>query len=606
MFFLTRTCCFVGIALTLLNGIPQAQEAMEAAETLVNEQTTTPSVSVSTDTALEEKLRAIVAKLSLRQKVMQMHTMGYPGITLGEEMKTLIEEDCIGGFFLQVLSNFTFPEECGALTSTLQQCALQSTHGVPLFLAMDMEGGVAAPLHYMLGATPTPGNMALGASGREQDAYAAYNAIGSEMRLCGANLNYAPAVDVLTEPKNPDYTVRSFSGSTAINAVMAQGAVRGLQEANVIACVKHFPGLACYAEDTHRAAPHITWDEATLWKDDFAHWRAAITAGADMIMTCHAYVDVWDIEYPVTLSKKILQGVLREKLQYNGVILTDSMGMGAIGKNWESGEAAVLAVKAGCDRILQVSRDLDGLRTRVDAIMAAVQRGEIPESQIDASVLRTLRLKAKYGLFTNPLAASPHAIATGMGSPARVAANKRAALNGVVLLRQEAGVLPLPKEGKKILVICPPSSITRAGKGKEVMPLGYTLGYKVQEKVADATEVFVDTVPTGHQVAYALRKAQEAEIIVVGQLLAIQSPSQVDFLHQVLALDKPVIIINMGVASDIALFPEAKTVLAANSPAPISISAAVDVLFGEAQPGGKLPMSAGKNYPIGFESQQIR
>ena len=528
-----------------------------------------------------------------------MFTMGFDGVRLTPPMRQLIEEECLGGFFLQVLENFTFPEECAALVNEIQEAALQSRHGIPLFISMDQEGGVAAPLHYMMGATPTPGNMALGASGREEDAYAAYHAMGLEMRACGANVNYAPAIDVLKSPANPDYTVRSFSGSMALNAVMARGATRGLREAGVIACGKHFPGLAYFDEDTHTKAPHLLLEDEELWEGDLAHWRAAIEAGMDMIMTCHVYVPAWDIDYPVTLSRKILRGILREKLGYDGIILTDSMGMGSIGKKWKQEEAAVLAVKAGCDRILQVSRNVEELRARAKAIVESVNAGEIAPEQIDASVRRILRAKDKYGLLDHPQAVEPEKVLVKLRRPDLVQANRQAALNGIVVVRDEAKLLPLPKDGKRFAVICPPSSITRAGKGEEVMPVGYTLGHYVRGVVPEAAVAFVDTVPKPGQRRHALTTVSEADVILLGQLLAYQSPKQVEFIKEVLTLGKPTVIVGLGVPSDLALFPEAPVYVAANSPAPICVEAAVNVLFGEAQPGGKLPMPIGALYPIG-------
>lgn len=548
-------------------------------------------------------VEAVIARLDLRQRIGQMMTMGYEGRRLTPEMSALINDDGIGGFFFQPLNNYNFPDELAKLVCELQDAALEGAAGVPLFVALDQEGGAAAPLHYMLGATPTPGNMALGASGREEDAYNAYRALGNDMRACGANVDYAPAIDVLTKPRNPDYTVRVFGGDMARNAVMARGAVRGLQDEGVVACAKHFPGLAYFEEDTHDAAPRIALTNEDLWKGDMAHFRAAIEAGADMIMTGHVYLTAWDPDYPATLSRKVLTGVLREKLGYEGLIISDSMGMGGVADSFGRAESTVLAVMAGCDIILQVSRNTAELHERIDAVIEAVGDGRIPEDRINASVRRILSAKAEYNLFTK---AKPDAdkVYEKMATPELVEANKRAALNGIVVVRDDAELLPLPKTGKQICVICPPSALTRAGKGGEALPVGYTLGRAVRAIVPDAAEARVDTVPSHPETAYALKKAQNADIIIAASLLAMQSSGQADFINSILALGKPTVVVGLGDPSDMSLFPEVTTFIAANSPVPICTEAAAKVLFGEAEPGGTLPMPIGDLYPINHSITQ--
>ncbi len=546
-------------------------------------------------------VEAILGSLTLDQKIGQMMIMGYEGHSATEQAGMRIGQECIGGFFFQPISNFNFPDELAALVVELQTIALESAHHIPLFVCLDAEGGAAAPIHYMLGGTPTPGNMALGASGREEDAYAAYAALGTDMRACGANVNFAPAVDALKNAANPDVTIRAFGGNVKRNAVLARGAVRGLQDARVIPCPKHFPGLVYEEEDSHSTAPHVRCSEAELAEGDLAHFRAAIEAGADMIMTHHAFFEAWDTEFPVTLSPKIISGILRDKLGFRNLIVTDSMGMGGITKQFGRAESTVLAAAAGCDIILQVSRSLGEIRERVDAVKAAVQNGKIPESQINESVRRILRTKAKYNLFTSAKP-DPAGVYELMARPENVEANKRAALNGIVIVRDDAKLLPLPASGKKICVICPPSVITRAGKGGagESMPIGYTLGRYIRAIAPDAVEVRIDTVPTDAEIRYAKRKAEPADILVVASLLAMQSPAQSRFINDILAMGKPTVIVGLGDPSDLTQFMDAKTFVAANSPVPISCEAAANVLFGKAKPGGTLPMPIAGVYPVGY------
>ncbi|HPO14624.1 MAG TPA: glycoside hydrolase family 3 protein [Candidatus Hydrogenedentes bacterium] len=541
----------------------------------------------------------ILAHLTLRQKVGQMMIMGFEGTRVTADAMARINDDCLGGYFVQILENFNFPDELATLSYALQDAALNNGAKIPLFISMDQEGGVAAPLNPYLGATPTPGNMALGASGRAEDAYAAYQAMGSDMRACGANVNFAPAIDVLKVPTNPDYTIRSFSGDVGRNAVLAAAAVKGLQAEGVIATAKHFPGLISYNQDLHSDISHLPETEAEIKNGALAHFRAAIDAGTDMIMTDHVFLDCVDTSLPVTLSPKVLMDLLREQLGYQNLIVTDSMGMGAISKYYGNAEAAALSVIAGCDIVLQVSRSVEELHVRMDGILDAVKQGRLTEQRINESVRRILTAKAKYRLFSNSKP-DDAAVRKGFIRPELLEANRRAAADGIVLVRDEAHLLPLPKQGKKICVICTPSAVVRPGKNGEALPMGHPLGHFIRAKVPAITEVRVGTIPTEALADYAISKAEQADIIVCASLLAMQSPEQVAFIKRVLALGKPTVVVGLGDPSDMSLFPEVKTFLAANSPASICLEAATNVLFGDAEPMGTLPMPIGDLYPVGY------
>jgi len=552
--------------------------------------------------ANELSITKIMKEMTLEQKVGQMFIIGFSGRRMSQKMQNVILEHNIGGFFVQILTNFNFPDECAKLTNSIQETAIASSLGIPLFIAADQEGGVAAPIHYMMGATPTPGNMALGASGRERDSYVAYSALGNDMRACGLNVNFAPAIDVLTSAENPDYTIRSFGSDMQINGNLARGSVKGLQENGVIACAKHFPGLAYFDEDTHSHLPIVNMNEEELMSGNMAHFRGAIQGGTDMIMTVHAIFTGWDADNSATLSYKILTGVLRKKLGYKGLIITDSMGMGAITKDkgFDLEETTIRSVEAGNDIILQVSRNIDEFERRIKTIVSAVKAGRLSERRIDISVRRILQVKYKYGLFANPKV-NVDEVYQKIAPPELVEANQQAALNGIVVVRDENNLLPLQVDGKKIAVISAPAAITRAGKG-ESFPIGYTVGAHVRKYANNVVNIRVDTVPTKAEVDYALSKVIDADIIIGYCLLAQFSPTQVAFIKKILLLEKPTVILGLGTCSDLALFPEAKTFIAVNSPAPVSTEAAVKVLFGKAKPGGKLPMAINNLYPVGYKT----
>ena len=545
----------------------------------------------------------IISQMTLEQKIGQMMIMGYEGQSMNESMKKMIEEQAIGGFILLALINFNFPDECAQLTNDIQKTAFESPLKIPLFIAMDQEGGIASPIHYMLGGTPTPGNMALGASGRELDTFNAYKAMGLDLKACGVNVDFAPAIDVLTESGNPDYTIRSFSGSMELNHSLAKMAVRGLKESSIVACAKHFPGLAYFKEDTHKYLPIITLTNQELMNGDLSHFRGAIEGGVDMIMTVHSIYTGWDPNFPVTLSPFILNEILRKRLGYKGLIISDSMGMGSISKNYSLEEATVKAVQAGCDIILHVSNNPQEIRRRIHALVNAVNNHQISETQIDISVARILNVKAKYNLF-NTSESSTNDVYESMTLEYWVKANKTAALNGIVVLRNDENILPINSQYDSILVISPPSMISRAGKD-EFLPVGYTLGDLLKNKLPDLNELRIDTQPTDTEIQWALHEATEADLIIAYLLLTEFAPAQQKFIHEILALNKPTIIMGLGMPSDVRFFPEASTVVITHSPATISMEAGINVILGEAIAGGSLPFQVNNQYPQGTQSIKI-
>ena len=346
--------------------------------------------------------------------------------------------------------------------------------------------------------------------------------------------------------------------------------------------------------------------EEVLRQGDLAHFKSAISAGTDMIMTHMAYVDAWDRENVITISPILIQQMLRGELGYDGLVVTDSMSMSSIQNIMPIGEASVRAVLAGCDIILQVSRSVDDIVTRMEAVRGAVESGRIPMARIDESVRRILRAKAKYGLFENPSADLDN-FDKNFGQPALAEANKKAARNAVVLVRDREGLLPLPKDGdKRYLVVSPTPVIARAGKppGWDA-PLGATLGEFVAQVIPEARIEEVNTLPTYEDQERILGAAKDADIIIGYSLLARFSPMQFDLISKLLSLGKPTVIIGLGDPSDMEFFSEVGTFVSANSPAPISMEAAVQVVFGDAEPGGKLPMPIGALYPIGYAMRRI-
>ncbi len=328
------------------------------------------------------------------------------------------------------------------------------------------------------------------------------------------------------------------------------------------------------------------------------HFVEAIDAGADMIMADWTIYEALDKERPAGLSPVIIDDILRNRLGYGGVVMTSPLDMAAVTKHYETGKAAVSAIMAGCDILLQISPDIEKLRARIEAVAGAVEEGRISLSRVDASLARIERLKRRYALSENAFRTRTHVPRRPADMRALTAANKKAALDGIVLVRDREGLLPLPQSGSQIIVICPPTMVQRAGRPKEYIPVGPTLGHYMKAIAPQTREIHLNTVPADHEIDRAIEAAKHGDIIVVCALFANQSPKQVKVLKRLLGMGKPVVVVGLGDPGDLLLFPEAGTFLAVNSPVPICTESAAGVLFGKARCAGTLPVPIGDIYPV--------
>ncbi|MFJ8927033.1 glycoside hydrolase family 3 protein [Streptomyces sp. NPDC102364] len=283
--------------------------------------------------------------------------------------------------------NIATPDQLAALTAQLR-----SERG-DVLVAIDEEGGDVTRLEVRTGSS-FPGNHALGAVDDAALTRAVAAELGHRLAECGVNLNWAPSADVNANPDNPVIGVRSFGADPALVARHTAAYVEGLQAAGVAACTKHFPGHGDTAVDSHHDVPRIDVDLDVLHARDLAPFRAAIAAGSRAVMSAHILVPALDPEYPATLSRRILTGLLREEFGYEGLIVTDGMEMKAISGTYGIERGSVLAIAAGADAICVgggLADDDTVLRLR-DALVGAVRSGELPEERLADAAARVRAL----------------------------------------------------------------------------------------------------------------------------------------------------------------------------------------------------------------------
>ena len=443
--FSRLACLTATLAAACTAAAPRAT-TIDGARTMAAPAPATFSASAPLSERQRRWVDSTLASLSLRDRVGQMVMVWMLGdysssgdSAFAEEVRW-VEQDHVGG----VAMSLGTPVEVASKLNYLQRRA-----PVPLLAGCDLEpglgrleGGVFA--HYLMdagSATVFPSAMAIAATGRDDDALDVGRVIGEEARAVGIQIDFAPVVDVNNNPSNPVINTRSFGEDPARVAKLSALFVRGLAEGGAAATAKHFPGHGNTDVDSHVGLPVVTGNMAELDSVELVPFRAAVQAGAGLVMTAHIALPAvnGDSTTPATLAPSIITGLLRDSVGFRGVAITDAMTMGGIGKGYGVEESSVLAVKAGADILLKPS----DVHKAIDAVVAAVERGEIPASRIDASVRRILELKARLGLADRRTVDLDH-LREVVGSPQHRAIAADIARRAVTLLRDRDALLPLP------------------------------------------------------------------------------------------------------------------------------------------------------------------
>lgn len=343
-----------------------------------------------------KRVNEIINKMTLNQKIGQMFVVGFSGTTMPTNLSTAIDSYNFGNVILMG-HNVSNPSTLKELTSAIQSKMI-SSNGIGGFISTDQEGGRVARL--TSGATHIISQMALAATNNPQNGYAVGKIIGTELSYYGINVDYAPVLDVNNNPDNPIIGIRSYSDDPMKVALYGNNMFKGLSDYGVMGCAKHFPGHGNTNVDSHYGLPIINSSIEDLYKVELAPFISAINNGIDSIMTTHIIFSAIDSKLPATLSEKVLTGLLRNNLGFDGIICTDGMEMNAVKDNFGGyGDTAIQAILAGCDMLLYTS--LNNPKTAHTALVNAVKNGQISEERINESVRRILLKKLKYGILDN-------------------------------------------------------------------------------------------------------------------------------------------------------------------------------------------------------------
>ncbi|TDE92853.1 ScyD/ScyE family protein [Occultella glacieicola] len=559
----------------------------------------TPTEASDTPTAAE--IDAIVASMSLDELIGQMtwtHVYGSSaddasmaasnqaryGVDTPAEV---VEKYDLGGVLYFAWSgNTASPDQTAALSNGLQEAALgEDGPGLPLAVTIDQEGGLVARIGPP--ATVLPGNMALGATFDADLARRQGELLGAEMDALGVNVDFAPVLDLNSNPDNPVIGIRSMGEDPAVVSELGVAQIQGLQE-YVAATAKHFPGHGDTAEDSHYGLPVVTYDRATL-EEHLAPFQAAIDGGVDMIMTAHIIVEAIDPTMPGTLSPAVLTGLLREEMGFEGIVTTDALDMAALASNWSQQDIARLTILAGSDILLN-SPDVDA---SFEGVRQAVADGEITVERLRESVRRILTWKAERGVFADPFA-DVSAIDDVVGAPEHLATAATISERAATLLRNDARTLPLDLDDTILMV--------GAGSGwpERVGPMLAEQGFEVTEDYENGSS------PSAAYRARAVAAAAEVDAVVFTSYNATGNAAQQQMVAELAATGVPVVVIATRNPYDISVLPGADAVINSYGTGVVNFHGVVGVIAGEIDPAGRLPVNIpeadgdGILLPLGF------
>ena len=589
----------------------------------------------------DAEIHEAIAQMTLEQKLSQMMITALrsdgantkTAVEINQDYADLIQKYDFGGIIL-FGGNIQDTAQTVQIIHDIQEAAMKSDNGIPMFLCVDQEGGLVNRVSF---GTTSCGNMALAASGDVSLAEESARTLGEEINSLGFNMDFAPVCDVNSNPANPIIGVRSFSDDPAIASDYVKAFIKGLRTANVSSALKHFPGHGNVGEDSHTHLPCSDFSLEEIRQCDLIPFEAGIEEGTDMIMTAHiqypqiekgTYVSILDgkeVNLPATLSRTIIHDLLREEMGYDGIVITDSMVMDAIASHFDPIDAAVLAINAGVD-ILLCPVDLykdDELDTfgNMDSYMAdlvkRVKAGDVSEEEIDDSVFRILKLKKEKNLYKDMKLPSVEEQTAKAEASVGIAEHHtrewEIAEAGMTLLKNENQALPL--DGNSQTLILYPSTSREASVEYAVMRL-------MKEELIDPSTItsicYAEASADDFRVQEALGTAQT--VVILSQSVS-QNAEILKLIDQAKENGKKTVLLSLNLPYDAACYENTDAVLCAyqpygsahdaegNGPFNLNVAVALCTAYGQSVPSGSLPVNVPKisisSEGIAFEDEYL-
>jgi beta-N-acetylhexosaminidase len=524
------------------------------------------------------RIDRLLQHMLMSQKVGQTLMIGFEGLSVTAELRDMIEHYHIGGVIL-FARNIASPNQVAKLTADLQALARESGLA-PLLIAIDQEGGRVARLTEQTGFVEFPSAMAVAATNDVRNAGRIAQALAVELRAVGINVDFAPVLDVNNNPSNPVIGTRSFGCDPRRVAACGVAFIEAMQAEGVLSFGKHFPGYGDISVDPHLALPTIPHDLSHLEAMEFIPFRAAMTAHVAGIMSAHAIFPALDPTpgRPATISLAVLTGLLRDTMVYKGLLVTDSLEMGALVEaGYTPPHAALAACMAGSD-ILLFNKGHDDHRQAFELILDRAQHSQHASKRVQDAARRILLAKASLGLFD----ATPSIAPALVGTADRRILSRTIAAESITLLRDEAGMLPLSGNPRPYILI----------------PGIASLG-----QLMNATDVPIHMRPTDHDLRSAMELAEKKHPLVVGVVNLADNPEQATLVNTLLEKGASVVLVALRDPYDLLAFPNAPTMLATYGAPPPTLAALADVLTGKVRPQGRLPVELPGLFALGAGMQ---
>lgn len=543
------------------------------------------------DAAAERWAERTLAAMSLEEKLGQLLMVFYYGgftSTESDEYRELvrqIERNHVGGVALSTRPSPAGTQLSQAYPAAVLSNQLQRAARYPLLVAADFERGTAMRLAE---GTSFPYAMAVAATGRPEDAATMARISAAEARAVGVHWIFAPVADVNVNPQNPIINTRAFGEDPEQVSAFVAAFVAAAEEGGVLTTAKHFPGHGDTATDTHVDLSRITADRARLDRVELAPFRAAIAAGASTIMTGHLAVPALDPdpELPATMSARILTDVLRGEMGFEGIIVTDALGMGGVTTRYSPGEVAVRSILAGAD-VLLVPPVTDAALL---ALREAVGSGRLPMARVDESALRILRAKARLGLH-EAREVELDALNRTFGRPEYRAAAEAIADRGVTLVRNADSLVPLDATRRQRVLLVAVSA------DPDALPAA-ALEAELRARAEEVRVVRTDTrwVPV-EKVALPPTTSWDVAVVAVFVRVADRKGTvglpagQAALVNRVLAAGRPAVVAAFGSPYLVERFPQARNWIASFSTFDVNQRAVARALFGQTEIAGQMPVT---------------
>lgn len=518
--------------------------------------------------------------LTLEEKIGQMIIAGFPSRCYDENVNEIIEKYKIGNIIL-FAGNIGTKEEIVKLTSKLQENFIKHTKN-PGFISIDQEGGMVTRIYK--GATFFPGNMAFAAANVKGSTFEEGKTEGEELRALGINMNLAPVMDVNCNPLNPLIGTRSYGDDPQKVAELGVNLIKGLNESKVIAVCKHFPGHGDTDKDSHLSLPAVNHDMDRLEKVELLPFKKAIEAGAPAIMSAHVLFPAIESEkLPATLSYKVLTQLLKKKMGFMGLIITDCMEMKAIASYYGSEKAAVMAVKAGADMIC-ISHSKDVQIKCVQEIKKAASEGTIEENRINESVKKILQVKAKYNLYDNCYP-DLKKVQTFVGCKENKDFAEKISDRSITLIKDERNLIPVSEDGKVVSISTKAVALTGAEYEVE---MNIPFCDRLKDRFGGKSFV-IPLDPEENLIKKIADSVKGAEKIIIGIYNASSHKGQIELIKKINEVNKNIIVVSLRNPYDILKINDVSTYVDAYEYTNLSVKSTIKVISGEIMPMGHSP-----------------